>query len=232
MKSVAIMQPYFFPYLGYFQLMSSCDTFVFLDNVNYINRGWVNRNQFILSGLPFLFSVPLDGASQNKLINELYISDGRWVKIFFKSIAMNYCRSKCYDMIIESLRDIIGDGTGSISEFNQRTLIWSANQLGIETEYKIGSVDYSDIYVTGQDRIISICKKEMASRYINAIGGLELYDNDSFNYLGIELSFVRPLFNPYEQNSSQFHPGMSIIDLLMNNDQQERQLLLENYELT
>lgn len=232
MKKVVIMQPYFFPYLGYFHLLDSCDTFVFLDNVNYINRGWVNRNQFILSGSPNMFTVPLNGASQNKLINELFIADGKWTKVFLKSLEMSYRKTKCYNELIEPLKDVIGDGTGKIADLNQRTTIWCANQLSLEKQFKVSSEDFSTIEETGQDRIIRICQEESAGAYNNAVGGVDLYNKMDFSKFGIELSFVRSSLNAYPQPVSGFHPGMSILDVLMNNDVDERQKLLKQYTLS
>jgi hypothetical protein len=229
MKKVVIMQPYFFPYLGYFHLLDSCDIFVFLDNVNYINRGWVNRNQFIFSGSPNMFTIPLNGASQNKLINEIEIADGRWTKLFLKSLEMSYKKTKCYSELIDSLKETLGDGTGKISDLNIRTTTWCANQLGMSKEFKVSSLDFSEVPGVGQDRIISICQKEGATGYNNAIGGVELYNKQAFSDFGIELSFVRSALNDYQQTCSEFFPGMSILDILMNNDDQERQNLLKQY---
>jgi hypothetical protein len=232
MKRVVIMQPYFFPYLGYFHLLDSCDTFVFLDNVNYINRGWVNRNQFILSGSPNMFTIPLTGASQNKLINELYIADGRWTKSFLKSLEMSYRKTKCFDELIDSLKEVLGDGTGRIADLNQRTTIWSANQLGLTKVFKISSKDFESIEGVGQERIIRICQEESAKSYNNAIGGVDLYNKMDFSKFGIELSFVQSSLNAYPQSVPGFHPGMSILDVLMNNDMNERQTLLKQYILS
>lgn len=225
------MQPYFFPYLGYFHLLHSSDTFVFLDNVNYINRGWVNRNQFIFSGAPSMYTVPLNGASQNRLINELEIADGRWTKTFFKSLEMNYRKTKCYDELIDSLKQTVGDGKGKISEFNQKTILWCAEQLGISISFKISSSDFGDIAGVGQDRIIAICKALAADGYNNAIGGLDLYNKSAFLTEGITLSFVQSSLHEYSQTASDFYPGMSILDVLMNNDFSERQVLLSQYDL-
>lgn len=229
MKRVVIMQPYFFPYLGYFHLLDSCDVFVFLDNVNYINRGWVNRNQFVFSGTPNMFTVPLNGASQNKLINEIEIADGRWTKLFLKSLEMSYKKTKCYSELIESLKEILGDGTGKISLLNQKTISWCAEQLGMIKDFKISSIDFADVSGIGQERIVQICQKEKASAYNNAIGGVELYDKRVFSDFGIELSFVNSSLQAYPQMGSVFHPGMSILDVLMNNDFEERQVLLKQY---
>jgi hypothetical protein len=229
MKKVVIMQPYFFPYLGYFHLLDSCDTFVFLDNVNYINRGWVNRNQFILSGAPNMYTVPLNGASQNKLINELSIADGRWTKGFLKSLEMSYRKTKCFDDLIEPLKEVIGDGTGKIADLNQRTTMWCANQLGLTKEFKVSSIDFASIEGAGQERIIRICQEESADAYNNAIGGVDLYNKMDFSKFGIELSFVRSSLSAYPQSVTGFQPGMSILDILMNNDINERQTLVKQY---
>jgi len=225
MKKVVIMQPYFFPYLGYFQLLHSCDVFVFFDNVNYINRGWINRNQFTWSGELKMFTIPLSGASQNRLINEINMLDGQWTKSFFKSLEMNYRKSPGYDRWIEPLKAVIGDGEGKIADLNQRTTMWCAEVLGLETQFQVSSIDFPEVKGVGKERILGICKALSAEGYNNAIGGVELYDRETFLQDGIQLNFVEmgdlSLQNKYA----------SILDLLMNYDLELLREEVKNYRL-
>src|SRR5690606_3799363 len=95
---IAIMQPYLFPYLGYFQLINAVETFVFYDDVNFIKRGWINRNQILVDNKAALFTVPLKKASQNKLINEIDMAiDEKWLSQFFKTIEQNYKNAPYFD---------------------------------------------------------------------------------------------------------------------------------------
>jgi hypothetical protein len=225
MKRVVIMQPYFFPYLGYFQLLHSSDVFVFFDNVNYINKGWINRNQFMLSGSLKMFTIPLSGASQNRLINEIDILDGHWTKLFFKSLEMNYRKSLNYDQLIDPLKALIGDGMGKISDLNQRTTIWCASHLGLKNDFKVSSSDFPNVSGVGKERILGICKELSAEGYNNAIGGMDLYEKQDFLNDGIQLNFVEmgdvSLMNKYA----------SILDLMMNHEIEQIKAEVKNYSL-
>lgn len=225
MRRVVIMQPYFFPYLGYFQLLHACDYFVFFDNVNYINKGWINRNQFMLSGGLKMITIPLSGASQNKLINEIDILDGKWTKNFFKSLEMNYRKSLNYESLIGPLKEVIGDGLGKICDLNQRTTQWCASYLGLNLDFKVSSLDFPLVDGQGKERILGICKDLSADIYLNAIGGVELYKKEDFSLVGVQLKFVQM------GECSMLNKYASILDLMMNCDKEILKDEVKNYTL-
>ena len=139
---VAIMQPYFFPYIGYFQLINSVDKFIFYDDVNFINRGWINRNRILLNGESHFLTIQLKNASQNKLINEVEFIDNR-IKLL-KTIEHAYKKAPFYHLIVPVLSDCLTIQTNKISELAQYSVIQTCKYLDIETEFELSSKLYSD----------------------------------------------------------------------------------------
>lgn len=215
------MQPYIFPYIGYYQLFASADEFVFFDDVNYINKGWINRNQILIGGKAYMFSIPLREASQNKLICDTYIADMNWRPKLFKTIEMAYSKASEFKVVFDLILRILNADSARISDIAAASVTEVAAFLGIERSWKLSSeIDYNRDN-KGQDKIIDICSKLSASVYINASGGRELYNAEIFQKAGIELKFIHPEIHEYRQFSNDFIPNLSIIDVLMHNPKEE-----------
>ena len=231
---IAIMQPYFFPYLGYFQLINCVDTFVIFDDVNFINRGWINRNNILLNGSPHLIHVPLIEASQNKLINEiLVVSETKWRTKLLKNIEHSYKRAPYFDPVYAIFESVIQSSHALISLLNLFGIQKVCDYLKINTKLVESSSIYENKSLKGQDRIIDICKKEKAEQYVNPSGGIELYDKSIFKEEGIQLNFLISKKTPYQQFKNEFVPYLSILDIMMFNSVEEINDLLNNgYELT
>ncbi len=227
------MQPYFFPYLGYFQLISAVDKFIIYDDVNYINRGWINRNNILINGKANLINVPLSNASQNKLIKDTFVVDDiKWKKKLIKTVEQSYLKAPYFENTILILKQTLNEGVNNISSLNHLSIKLICNYLEIETEIINSSTRYNNCEIRGQDRIINICKKENATHYINPIGGLSMYENNKFISHNLILSFLQPHLVPYKQYKNEFVPGLSIIDSLMFCSKSEiRDTLLQQYEL-
>ncbi|KEO75003.1 WbqC family protein [Anditalea andensis] len=229
---IAIMQPYLFPYLGYFQLLAAADKFVMLDDVHFINKGWINRNRILINGHSTMFTLPLDQASQNKLIKDIQVKqDKRWVSKFLKSIEMSYKKAPYFKGVFPLIQTAIEREVVGISDMVYYSLLEINKYLKIETEIVPHSGSYDTKGLQGQDRIIEICSLCGASDYINPIGGLELYDRAKFEERNINLSFLSPVLDPYPQHSDVFIAGLSIIDVLMQNSPEQVNLFLKNYNL-
>lgn len=229
---VAIMQPYFFPYLGYFQLINAVDTFVIYDDVNFINRGWINRNNILVNNNASLITVPLKEASQNKLINELQVvDDPKWRSKLLKSIEFAYKKAPLFNQVFPVLETAIRFNETNLSLFLFHALKQVLTYLEIETVLKVSSVTYANRQLKGMNRIIDICIKEKATQYINPIGGIELYNKDHFIARGIELSFIKTGDVYYNQFIDDFVPNLSIIDFLMFNSKESIKNQLSNYKL-
>ena len=230
---VAIMQPYFFPYIGYFQLVNSVDKFVFYDDVNFIKRGWINRNRILLNDKEALITIPLFKASQNKYINEisLFFNKQAKDKLILK-IENSYKKAPNYDEVINLIKKIISADISNISEYSANSVISVSNYLGINTNFFFSSLQSPESKGMGKaDRLIHICKKLEADHYINSYGGRDLYTKSYFKSNQIDLSFIKTIDLEYKQFKNAFIPGLSIIDVLMFNSKLQIQKMLTNHLL-
>lgn len=213
------MQPYFFPYLGYFQLMAEVDTFVIYDDVNFINRGWINRNQINLNGVAHLFTVPLKQASQNRLICDIDLADDAlWRSKIVKTIRQAYARSPQFERVFPLVEQIAQHSASNLADYLRHSLTRLRDHLGLATQIVDTSRHYENADLKARARIIDICRREQANTYVNAIGGLELYRRDDFEQHGMQLQFLKPALPHYAQAGKEFIAGLSIIDVLMCND--------------
>lgn len=220
------MQPYLFPYVGYFQLVAAVDRFVFYDDVNYIKNGWINRNRISLdSGVRYI-TVPLAGASPSLKINEVVIQPReRWLKKMLESIRHAYSRAPYYAGVSELVGDVLGSTAIDISTIAARSVTEIARYLDIDTDF-VSSVPYANSDLKGVRRVLDICAKEHADTYINLPGGRALYEQGDFVRAGIDLEFIEPDLRSYPQNGSTFQPGLSIIDVLMFNGPDQVRMML------
>lgn len=230
---IAIMQPYFFPYIGYFQLISAVDKFIIYDDVNFINKGWINRNNILVNGKAGLISVPLNGASQNRLIKDIApILEQKWRNVILKTIEQNYKKAPQFNNVFSLLNQTISTTRiTNMSEFNYLGIKSICDFLGIMTSIIPSSEIYKNNELKGQYRILDICKIENASNYLNPIGGIEMYSRDLFHNEGIVINFVKSDLPSYKQFDENFIPGLSIIDILMFNDKNEIREMLNKYQL-
>jgi hypothetical protein len=213
---LAIMQPYFFPYIGYWQLLNAADRFVIYDDVNFIKQGWINRNRILINGAPRYITVPLDGASPNKRICDIAVQGAqRWRSKTIKSIECAYGKSAFYSAVFPEIERQIRHESVNLAEFLAAHLTSMAEFLGIETEIIPSSRVYSNSDLSSQERIIDICRREGASAYINLPGGRELYDAESFGAANVNLEFLSSRISPYRQRTANFVPNLSVIDALM-----------------
>ena len=229
---IAIMQPYLFPYMGYFQLIKAVDIFVLLDNVSFINKGWINRNRIVVNGQEYVFTVPLQKASQNKMIRDIKIaSEHRWKSRFLKTIEHSYKKAPYFPEIFGLIAEIVNCSEVYISRFIYQGLLLINNYLGISTRVIESSSKYENDNLKAAHKIIDICKKENADHYINPIGGLEFYDKQLFYDNGLKINFLKTKEIRYKQLCNYFIQNLSIIDVMMNNSPLAIGNMLEQYEL-
>jgi hypothetical protein len=216
---VAVMQPYFLPYIGYWQLISSVEAFVILDDVNYINRGWIARNRIAQSGVPLWLTLPLQGASQNKLIYTLDIApDDGWRSRTLRTVRHAYGRAPCYQAIYGLFADLLGEAQGNLSSFLEGTIRRVLRFLDIEVEIIPTSRIIPKRGLKGSQRIIDICRSIGATEYVNLPGGVNLYHPAAFDEAGILLKVLRPqLENARLSSGANAGEVLSILDVLMMN---------------
>ena len=234
MHKLAIMQPYFLPYIGYFQLMSSVDQFVLYDNVQFIKNGWINRNRILVDDSDFVFTLPLKKDSHKMLINERCLSLDTWNRERRKILAriqQSYCKAEFFAEAYPLIERCIRYESNHLFSLIHYSINQIKDYIGINTEILISSQLDVDHLLSGQNRVIAICKYLSASHYINAIGGVSLYSQDDFNDNGIQLSFVKSKVIKYQQFGGRFIPDLSIIDVLMFNSPEQIRRFLTDYEL-
>lgn len=226
---LGIMQPYFFPYLGYWQLLANVDKYVVYDDVTYIKGGWINRNNFLINGQKNLLTMQLEKASSYTLIKDIAIKDD-FVK-FLKTIEMGYKKAPFFEDIFRLLKDICQCPDKKLGQFLFNSHIKICEYLGIDTELILSSSFEKHTELKGKDKVISICKQLGADEYINAIGGQELYDKKEFAENGIRLNFIQANLREYRQLKNEFVAGLSIIDIMMFNSKEEIKEMLNDFKL-
>lgn len=228
---LAIMQPYIFPYIGYFQLINAVDKFVILDDVNYIMRGWINRNRIMVNGKDHLFSVPVKKASQNNLIFECELNEDKWKIKFLKTLELSYKKAPYYKECINIISAILLTDEKNLSKWLTFQIKQICSYLNIKTRIVDTSRLYSNQHLKAQTKIIDICRQERATVYYNSIGGRELYNSMEFKKNNIELKFLKTVPVSYPQGNNEFIPFLSIIDVMMFNDKTKLSGYLNEYEL-
>jgi hypothetical protein len=227
------MQPYLFPYLGYFQLINAVDKFIFYDDVSFIKQGWINRNRIIADGKDMFFTVPVENISSNKKINETKISGAnyvKWRKKFLHSLKQNYVHAPFYNSVEMMIEKVFDAEYYFINEIAEASILEITKYLGIEVDTE-RSGQYKNNNFKGSERVIDICVKEKADHYINVPGGVDLYDKKVFEAKGIKLSFIKSEPIIYKQFENDFIPNLSIIDVLMFNSVNDAKELIKNYSL-
>lgn len=224
-----IMQPYLFPYFGYFQLIHAVDVFVLADDLNFIKNGYINKNSILSDGKPYKISLQLFGASQNKLINEIRVGENG--SKLSRSIESRYRKAPYFHDIYPVLERILLNQEINLARFIGSSLAEISNYLGITTEYIYSSDVEKDNSLRFDARIFDICKILQADHYINPIGGQKIYDKNKFSEQGIKLSFIDMKPIEYKQFDNPFVPNLSIIDVMMFNSIETINEMLGHYEL-
>lgn len=231
---VGIMQPYLFPYIGYWQLICAVDRFVILDDVNYIMRGYINRNRILLNGKPYQFTVPIKKASQNRLIMDTQLNfEEKEKKKFLMTVSNAYKKAPMYGAVMPLVEAVIFNSQEDLTAYIQYSIEAVMEYLGVKRNIYRSSNLEKDNTLHAQERIIEICKKMQADTYINPSGGRKLYSHEAFREQGIELRFLDVCKDQivYPQGIQGFEANLSIIDVMMWNEKEELCKFLEVYKL-
>ena len=252
---LAIMQPYFMPYIGYFQAIAAVDRYILYDNLTFIKDGWMNRNRIrLINGNVITITVPLIGKSSNSMIRDVLIDNSqKWSKKLLTSITLNYGRSPYFHEVFPLFENIFSHQYIRLVDLNVSSILQISSFLDIDTdivfdnskyldmESKLETVEYG-IYssfdylestkpIKKVARVIVMCKNENSNFFVNAIGGVDLYDKSEFSKYGISLNFIKTNNLEYPQFSEPFEPNLSIIDVLMFNGKEGTKKLLNEYTL-
>lgn len=231
MKSLGIMQAYFMPYIGYFQLINAVDEFVIYDNIQYTKKGWINRNRILQGGKDQYITLPLKKASDFLNIGERFLSETFDRNKLVRQIKAAYHKAPYYSEIFEWLQSILCYEEDNLFSYIYHSVTEVCRYLDIITPIIISSQMQYDETLRGQDKVLAICKERQCDRYINAIGGTKLYRDFAFQKEKMELLFLKPLLREYPQYNNAFIPALSIIDVLMFNSKEQVKQMLYEYEL-
>jgi len=229
---LGIMQPYFFPYLGYWQLINAVDKYVIYDDVNFIKNGWINRNNILLNAKKHLITLPLEGASSFLLINQIKTSSKiKDKEKLLKTIEQAYKKAPYFEKILPIFKDTIFHESGFISNALIFSIKKIAEYLSINTEIILSSELKKDNSLSAEEKVMHICKVLNADSYYNAIGGQELYNAHNFEKNNINLNFLEMNHLCYSQFNHEFVPNLSIIDVLMFNSPDSIKEMLNEFRI-
>lgn len=229
---VAIMQPYFFPYIGYFQLIAASDVFVLHDDVQYIKGGWVNRNRILLNGEDRMITLPVQKAAYDLPINaRSYVPDPQPYKDIINLVKQAYSKAPFFQQAFPLLNEILLFEDKNVARFNENLIRRIAGYLGIKSKIIVSSDMEKDNSLAGEPRVLEICKRLGATDYTNPIGGTELYHHEAFQKQSIALYFLEAQNVRYEQGGVTWMPFLSIIDVMMFNSVSEIKNTIGQYKL-
>jgi len=220
---LAIMQPYIFPYIGYFQLINAVDKFVVYDNIQFTKKGWINRNRILVNGKDEYFTLPLKKASDYLHVDQRKLSDTFKTERdrILRRLQESYRKAPEFNAVYSLVESVFNTDEENLFDFIYQSLQAVCAYLDIKTEFVVSSTLPVNHELKSQDKVIAICKALQATQYINPAGGVELYSKDVFKQNNIELSFIRSSSFEYQQFKNEFIPWLSIIDVMMFNSKEK-----------
>jgi len=231
MKKVGIMQAYFMPYIGYFQLVDAVDEFIIYDNIQYTKKGWINRNRILQGGGSKYITLPLKKDSDFLDICQRSLADSFMPEKLLRQIGAAYRRAPHFEEVMELLNEILFYEDRNLFQYIYYSLRRICLYLGITTPLIVSSSMEYDSSLRGEDKVIAICRERDCGMYINAIGGMGLYRSERFEEAGMELRFISTAFREYRQFGQPFVPALSVIDVMMFNSKEQIRQLLTDYDL-
>lgn len=232
MKTLAIMQPYFLPYAGYFQLIHTVNQFIVYDNIQYTKKGWINRNRFLKNGKEELFSIPLKKNSDFLDVRNRELAVDFKKEKILNQLRDAYRRAPYFEPVFSVVEKIVLQNEINLFNYIYNSIKVICTYLAIDTEILVSSYLQIDHSLAGKDKVLALCKHVGADVYINSIGGQALYSKEAFSAHGIELKFLETKAFEYKQFGNEFVPWLSILDVMMFNSVDDiRNYLATGYRL-
>lgn len=229
---VGIMQPYFFPYIGYWQLMNAVDQYVVYDDVNFIKGGWINRNRILIGNEVKYYNVQMVGAGSYKKINQIYVEHKKEILEKKLRILKNaYGKAPFFNKIFPIMQDIILNENENLAEYLMNSIEIIHDYFDMKSILLLSSKIEKDNEKSGSQKVIEICNNLNADIYYNAVGGQSLYSFSEFKKNGICLKFLKTKEIQYKQFNDKFIPNLSIIDVMMFNSKEKVKEYLYQYDL-
>lgn len=218
---LAIMQPYFLPYIGYFQLIAAVDVFIVYDNIKYTKKGWINRNRMLQNGKDVMFSLPLNSDSDYLDVCQRELSTDFNRDKLLNKFKGAYRRAPCFEQTFPLIEEVVRHENPNLFRFLRHSIAKTCEHLGITTAIRNSSDIAIDHTLKNQDKVLALCKAVGATTYVNAIGGIELYSKEMFWNKDIDLKFIQSKPFEYPQFGDAFVPWLSIVDVMMFNSKEK-----------
>jgi len=230
---VGIMQPYFLPYIGYFQLIQSVDRFVIYDNIQFAKKGWINRNRILVNGKDEFITIPLKKDSDYLDIDKRYLADTFEPdsQKILRRIKESYRKAPHFDIVYSIIEDVINYKDRNLFFFLFNSVRSICAYLEINTEFIVSSSVDIDHSLRAEEKVLAIAVKMNADTYVNPIGGLDLYSKDNFRTYNVDLKFIQSDSLVYRQFDNEFVPWLSILDVMMFNSNGEIKRMLNSFTL-
>jgi hypothetical protein len=232
---VAVMPPYFFPYIGYFQLLNAVDTYVIYDDIEFTKGKYFNRNTLLFNGNREIFTVNLDKASDFALIGERHISEEYRKKTCAKILAkiqLNYRKAPYFNEVYPMIEVAFKFPGNRLFDFGVNSMRTMMDYLDISTKLIVSSTLPIASELKNKDKLFAILKQQACTDYWNPEGGVSLYNQKEFSERGMTLNFLMAHQTPYSQiHSAQFQPYLSVIDVMMHCKRDEIKQMLLNYSI-
>lgn len=233
-RTIAVMQPYFFPYIGYYQLARMVDTFVLYDDVEFSKSGWIHRNRILINGQVKYISLNLSKDSDYKKIGERVIAPLFFEKNrskMIRQIENSYNKAEQFSTVMPLVEEALSCNRTNLYDYLLHTLRVIFAYLNIDT----GIVRSSEIEITepfsATEKLVAYCNLMESHHLVNPIGGITLYKQSDFLEKGIHLSFLKPTGIQYRNREGEVSTHLSIIDVLMNNSRDQIETMLNNFKL-
>ena len=229
---IAIMQPYLFPYIGYWQLIQAVDLYVVADNVHYIKHHWINRNRILGEGnQPHPFGIEISHANGERPISETKrVVSRKQAEYLCRVLKFYYSKAPYYKEAMEVIKPILMDEEADLTRYLVKQLKEVSRYLGIGTEIILLSDVTERGDCTAPEIIRRVCELLGHSTFTSSINGNKYYDKESFRKMGINLEFlVRDEDICYKQRCDKFVPDLSIIDAMMYCSREELHGMIDRY---
>jgi hypothetical protein len=231
-KKLGVMQPYFLPYIGYFQLIAAVDIFVVYDNIEYTKKGWINRNRMLRNGSDAVFSLPLKKGSDSLCVVDRHLSSDFKREKLLAKFAGAYRKAPHYERTFDLLSKLLRYPNSNLFDYLWHSVVCINEHLGIDTKLLASSQVSIDHDLRSQDKILALCQEIGATAYVNPMGGRGLYSRSDFGAVKVDLQFLKTRPTKYSQFEEQFVPWLSIVDVLMFNELEEAKALVRTgYDL-
>ena len=225
------MQPYFLPYIGYWQLLAAVDQFVIYDNIQYTKKGWINRNRFLRNGTDAFFTVPLKKGSDYLTIAERTIADDFDPDKMLEQLAAAYRKAPSFVAVLPVLETIVRYGQRNLFDYLHHGITVTAGYLEIYTPLVVSSTVAIDHSLKAERKVLALCTALGATRYVNFAGGRALYAAPAFAQQGLDLRFIQSRPIEYRQYAAPFVPSLSILDVMMFNSREAVRAMVGAYDL-